>query len=82
MIVPSLKDVVFVLAANGTIYLFDLGSQLVQYQFQCSLPALEDPRLHLFMDQRENFICCALGHGRIIVWDITPKMQTQFAHRP
>lgn len=78
LITPSFRGSLFVLTSNATIYLIDTNSKLIHYQFQCQLPHLEDSKLFLFMDSAEKYICCAFSYGRIIVWEITSKMKTQF----
>jgi hypothetical protein len=81
IVIPSFRNTVFALAENGTIYLVGIRDFTVHYQFQCSLPMIEDKRLSIFMDDLENYICCAYGHGRIIVWEISEKMKIQFAEQ-
>ena len=78
ILIPSFEGAIFVLAENGTIYLVDLLEKQVLYQFQTSLPLIEDKNLHLFMDEGENHICCAFGHGRILFWEIDQNIKEKF----
>ena len=71
LIFSSIEGAAFVLAQNATIYMVDTKKKQVEYQFLASLPLIEDKEVYLFMDDSEDFICCAFGHGKILVWEIT-----------